>query len=335
MSTHKNMVKMSVSGTPGTGTITLGSAVSGYQSLATAYGANASVDVKISEGTSWEICRECAYTHSGATLTRGTFEESSTGAAISFTSAAVVEVIATADRGRTWDSAALNTQVAGTDANTTMAVNTLYTIDMSAWATADRTYTLPAVAAVGDRVGVVITGGNASFEVLFTAASGDTLNGVAGGTEWSRLFITNEVLVFRCIVANTAWIVEEDGRIPSYCMCSANITISSTFTTTVQSQATATNPHGMVSGNNVVVRRAGRYLVGQNVRLNSATAGAAVRIDTSGLQFGGATENLGGGSQAVGQSVLLDLAVGASRAFNAQASVTGTVNCNSYTVEQL
>ena len=32
-------------------------------------------------------------------------------------------------------------QATGTDANTTMAVNTMYVVDMSAWATADRTYT--------------------------------------------------------------------------------------------------------------------------------------------------------------------------------------------------
>ncbi len=106
-------------------------------------------------------------------------------------------------------------QVAGTDAATSMAVNTLYTVDMSAWATADRAYTLPATAAVGDMVGIVVTSGNASYELVITAASGDTLNGVAGGTEWSRVFITNEVVLMRCIVANATWMVVQDGRIPS------------------------------------------------------------------------------------------------------------------------
>ena len=106
-------------------------------------------------------------------------------------------------------------QATGTDANTTMAANTLYTVDMSAWATADRTYTLPAVAAVGDRIGIMVTAGDASHELLVTAASGDTLNGIAGGTEWSRVFITNEVVIMRCIVANTTWVVEYDGRIPT------------------------------------------------------------------------------------------------------------------------
>ena len=85
---HKNRVQMSVSGTPGTGTITLGSAASGYQSFSAAHGANATVDVLITDGTAWEVARGCTYTHSGTTLSRGTLEASSTGSAISLTSAA-------------------------------------------------------------------------------------------------------------------------------------------------------------------------------------------------------------------------------------------------------
>lgn len=94
----KNRVGNAVSGTPGTGTITLGSAESGYQSFSAAYGANANVDILIEEGTSWEIARDCTYTHSGTTLTRGTLESSSTGSAVSFTSAAKVYVVSSAER---------------------------------------------------------------------------------------------------------------------------------------------------------------------------------------------------------------------------------------------
>lgn len=105
MSTHANNVSMTVSGTPGTGTITLGSASSGAQSFASAYGANATVDVFITDGTAWEVARNCTYTHSGTTLTRGTLEASSTGSAISLTSAAIVRVAATADLGNRLDRA--------------------------------------------------------------------------------------------------------------------------------------------------------------------------------------------------------------------------------------
>lgn len=99
------------------------------------------------------------------------------------------------------------------DAATTMAVNTLYVGSMAAWATANRTYTLPTTAAVGDRIAIMITGGNATYELIITAGTSDTLNGVAGGTEWSRLFITGEVVIMRCVTANSVWVVETDGRI--------------------------------------------------------------------------------------------------------------------------
>ena len=96
---HKNKVQMTVSGTPGTGTITLGSASTGYQSFAAAYAANATVDVLITDGTAWEVARDCTYTNSGTTLSRGTREDSSTGAVLNLSGSAVVSVILTAAKG--------------------------------------------------------------------------------------------------------------------------------------------------------------------------------------------------------------------------------------------
>jgi hypothetical protein len=211
---------MTVTGTPGTGTITLNAASSGYQTFANAYGADATVDILVVDGTAWEVARNCAYTNSGTTVTRGTLEASSTGSAISLTSAAVVSVIATADRGRTWDAAALEHVTASpTTADPTVTVNTMHFLDVSGL-TADRNFTLPATAAVGDRVGVYITTGDDAYELIVKANTGDTLNGVSAA-EWSRLFITGECLVMRCITANAAWIVEYDGRIPMKAMMSA------------------------------------------------------------------------------------------------------------------
>lgn len=97
MSEYRNNVANAVSGTPGIGTITLASAVTGAQSFSAAYGANATVDVFITDGTAWEVARNCTYTHSGTTLTRGTLEASSTGSALSLTSAAVVRVAASSE----------------------------------------------------------------------------------------------------------------------------------------------------------------------------------------------------------------------------------------------
>lgn len=301
MPTHANRVKMTVSGTPGTSTITLGSASSGYQSLASAYGANATVDVMILDGTAWEVARDCAYTHSGTTLSRGTLEASSTGSAISLTSSAVVSVIATAYRGRTWDAAALNTQVSGSDADTSMAVNTLYTVDMSAWATADRTYTLPATAAVGDRVGVLVTAGDASHELIITAASGDTLNGVAGGTEWSRLFMTGEIVVMRCVAANATWIVEQDGRKFESCRIDTDGTTashSSLSATKISSElATVTsNTQSIWDSTNkrLTPRRKGRYLIHGHLQMASMPSSVNVVAQL----YKNGTTNIGSGTTA-------------------------------------
>lgn len=115
----------------------------------------------------------------------------------------------------------VHSSVTGTSGAISAAVNTLYVADMSGW-TADRTLTLPTTAAVGDRIGLMVTVGDADYEWLITAATSDTLNGVAGGTEWSRLFITGEVVILRCVTANSAWVVEYDGRIPANLVVTGN-----------------------------------------------------------------------------------------------------------------
>ena len=213
MSTHANRVKMTVTSvaSSGTGDITLNAASTGFRSFATAYGANATVDILITEGTAWEIARNCTYTHSGTTVSRGTLENSSTGSAVVFTADAVVSVIASAAFG---NNAALNHVAASpTTAGVTGVVGTMHLLDISGL-TASRNFTLPATAAVGDRVGVYLTTGDASYELIIIGDTGDTINGGSANTEWSRLFITNECVILRCVTANAAWVVEYDGRIP-------------------------------------------------------------------------------------------------------------------------
>ena len=266
MSTHANRVKMTVTSvaSSGTGDITLNAASTGFRSFATAYGANATVDILITEGTAWEIARNCTYTHSGTTLNRGTLENSSTGSAVAFTSAAVVSVIATAAFG---NNAALN-HVAGGDADTTMAVGNMYVTDMSAWATADRTYTLPATAAVGDRIGIMVTAGDASHELIIKPNTGDTINGGSAAAEWSRLFITGEVVILRCVTADSAWVVEHDGRKFESCRVDTDGTTAShtrNSATKIDAElATETSDVNAIwdaANKKFIPRRLGRYLI--------------------------------------------------------------------------
>jgi len=88
-----NRAKMTTA-TTGTGTITLGSAVDGYQTFADAGVANADiVRYVIEDGDAWEIGLG---TYSSGTLTRGSIESSNADAALNLTGDAVVYVSAAA-----------------------------------------------------------------------------------------------------------------------------------------------------------------------------------------------------------------------------------------------
>lgn len=91
MVTLVNRGKMSTS-TTGTGTITLGSAESGYQSFADAGVSDGnSVRYVIEDGTAWEIGTG-TYTASGTTLSRTVSESSNSDSAINLSGSAVVYI---------------------------------------------------------------------------------------------------------------------------------------------------------------------------------------------------------------------------------------------------
>jgi len=94
MVTLVNRAKMTTA-TTGTGTITLGTAESGYQSFADAGVVDTDVvRYVIEDGTDWEIGTG-TYTASGTTLARTVSESSNADAALNLTGSAVVYVSAT------------------------------------------------------------------------------------------------------------------------------------------------------------------------------------------------------------------------------------------------
>jgi len=96
MVTLVNRAKMATA-TTGTGTVTLGSAASGYQSFANAgVSDGATVRYVIEEGNNWEIGTG-VYTSAGTTLTRNVLESSNSGAAITLAGAAEIYITATSE----------------------------------------------------------------------------------------------------------------------------------------------------------------------------------------------------------------------------------------------
>jgi hypothetical protein len=165
------------------------------------------------------------------------------------------------------------------DGNVALVVNTFYSGSIAGYS-ADRTATLPASASVGDRIAIAITTGDDAYELLITANTGDTLNGIAGGTEWSRLFISGEVVIMVCIVADTTWIVEYDGRIAQKCMLeSTNATSASHDTAPKITLGTSVYDAGNIgdtANNRVAPRRAGKYLFSATVNFASLAADTRV-----------------------------------------------------------
>jgi hypothetical protein len=99
------------------------------------------------------------------------------------------------------------------DGDIVAAVGTLYVVDQSTY-TAPRTLTLPATAAVGDRVGVVLKAGCADYSTIIQGNAGQSINNGSVASEWSRLFICGEYVELVCTGANTLWAVAVDRRIP-------------------------------------------------------------------------------------------------------------------------
>ncbi len=98
-----DMAEMTVTGTPGTGTITLNAAVTGYQTFANAGVIDGElISYSIRDGSNWEV-GQGTYTASGTTLTRGAIYSSNSNSAISATSSAVVWIAVLAeDLGKTY-----------------------------------------------------------------------------------------------------------------------------------------------------------------------------------------------------------------------------------------
>lgn len=146
--------------------------------------------------------------------------------------------------------------------------------------TANRNLTLPTASAAGEKVRVSITDGDADYELIIKGAATVTINGGSAATEWSRLFIAGESVLFES-TSTTNWNVVSDGRIP--CMAVMYRTAVQTFSDATDTEITGYNTTDTNIGNcgnattgRVTARRRGIWHSTFSTRFLTATGGYIV-----------------------------------------------------------
>jgi len=183
MVTLVNRAKMSTA-TTGTGTITLGSAVAGFQTFADAGVANAeTVRYTIEDGTAFEIGTG-TYTSSGTTLSR-TLIESSTGSLLNLSGSAIVYVTAAAQDLQS-DTANTASTLVARDASGDFSAGTVTAALSGNATTATTLATGRTISLTGD-----VTGTSGSFDGSGNVSIAATIsaNSVALGTDTTGNYV--------------------------------------------------------------------------------------------------------------------------------------------------
>jgi hypothetical protein len=161
-----------------------------------------------------------------------------------------------------------------TTADVTAAAGKHYELDISGM-TADRNFTLPASAVVGSEISVkLMTDAPADYELIIKGAATVTINGGSAATEWSRLFIDNEVVRFRA-TSSTNWDVVHDGRILQKASASLQTSITTNTADTLKQVTGLTEDYdnsNIFSSDEFVVRRTGKYAINFACGPNSGIA---------------------------------------------------------------
>jgi hypothetical protein len=243
VTTLVNRAKMTTA-TTGTGTITLGSAVSGYQTFAAAGVVNGNVvRYVIEDGSAWEIGTG-TYTSTGTTLSRTPSQSSSGGSAISLTGSAQVYVSAVAAdilqpdnnlsdltnaaTARTNLGLAIGTDVQAYDAGLQSIAGLTTSADQMIYTTAADTYAVTTLTAAGR---AILDDADASAQrttlgLGTLATQSGTFSGTSSGTN------TGDQNIFQTIaVAGQSNVVADSTADTLTLVAGSGVTITTNATT--------------------------------------------------------------------------------------------------------
>jgi len=144
--------------------------------------------------------------------------------------------------------------ISPTTSNVSAAEGTFYIADISGL-TANRDFNLPTPSAAGKQIAIKLSTGDNTYALILKI----------NGTEWSRIFITGEVVKFISTGTGASnWVVEEDGRIPCSAILerqSAQSVASGSYPVIVQlsTEVKDAGDIGNPSTYKITIRRAGIY----------------------------------------------------------------------------
>ena len=298
MVTLVNRAKVSTA-TTGTGTITLGTAESGYQSFADAGVVDTDVvRYVIEDGNNWEIGTG-TYTASGTTLSRTVSESSNADAALNLTGSAVVYVSATAEDFSAGGASALTI-------DNKAAAYTVVSDDLGKIIFMSNTgnVTLPDPAVVGSGFWVIV-------KVSNNRTSGNTLVPSVGTIAGLSYFALDVGMSVRVISDGANWITDRDGsHMFSYQTYGSKAQARATGSRSIAlgDGASASNNYSTALGKNAKATATNSLAIGSTNASTNATGTAAAAIGansgTTGSQATGAGAMALGGSYASGTDSL-------------------------------